>query len=522
MSISDPRKISGMSPALPLEGDELLEVLQKGVNRRMEARELQGPQGPEGKGVYELAVANGFEGSRSEWLEELKGRDGKDGRPGERGPEGLSAYEVAVAEGFDGTVSEWLIKIRGKSAFQHALDKGFEGTLDDWLDDLKGENGQDGKQGKRGPRGYDNYELAVEEGEERTREEWLADQQGRRGADGPQGPEGKSAYEIAQADGFEGSLDDWFESMRGSTGLSAYEIAVEDGFVGSRTRWLEKLKGSDGDRGPRGYEGRRGPEGRSAYQLAQDDGFDGSLREWLESLKGDKGDKGDEGPRGRPGKDGVNGTDGSDGLSAYELAVEKGFEGTIDDWLSSQAGSTLKIHHDQTTSTITELAFTGATVTVEGEKATVAVEVPEGGGSSTPVAPQRVKFDLTSNGYTGKANVVALGTSDQLAEIKATVVGGSKVKFYDVPADVNIQSITVAYNSGFNDKTDFTIEYPDPYGDTDETDMVIPVLFQYSQANPSVMQPPLKQNYRNNDGVVTLTKSGLASGDAWRWKCVLI
>lgn len=35
---------------------------------------------------------------------------------------------------------------------------------------------------------------------------------------------------------------------------------------------------------------------------------------------------------------GVPGLDGSDGLSAYELAVEAGFAGTLEDWLASLVG----------------------------------------------------------------------------------------------------------------------------------------------------------------------------------------
>ena len=41
-----------------------------------------------------------------------------------------------------------------------------------------------------------------------------------------------------------------------------------------------------------------GVEGRSAYQVALDNGFEGTEKEWLESLRGDKGDKGDRGEAG--------------------------------------------------------------------------------------------------------------------------------------------------------------------------------------------------------------------------------
>ena len=45
-------------------------------------------------------------------------------------------------------------------------------------------------------------------------------------------------------------------------------------------------------------KGDRGPKGYSAYDIAVQKGYVGTPEEWLESLKGDKGDKGDIGPKG--------------------------------------------------------------------------------------------------------------------------------------------------------------------------------------------------------------------------------
>lgn len=72
-------------------------------------------------------------------------------------------------------------------------------------------------------------------------------------------------------------------------------------------------------------------EGLSAYELAVKNGFDGTEIEWLESLKGDKGDAG---------KDGTNGDDGKDGkdaISSYKMWEEAFASGdtTLDytDWV---------------------------------------------------------------------------------------------------------------------------------------------------------------------------------------------
>jgi len=47
----------------------------------------------------------------------------------------------------------------------------------------------------------------------------------------------------------------------------------------------------------------RGPEGKSAYDLAVENGFEGTMEEWIESLKGETGPRGPEGPQGPPGQD---------------------------------------------------------------------------------------------------------------------------------------------------------------------------------------------------------------------------
>ena len=66
-------------------------------------------------------------------------------------------------------------------------------------------------------------------------------------------------------------------------------------------------------------------KGKSAYDIAVDSGFEGSEEEWLASLVG---------------ADGQTGADGENGKSAYELAVENNFEGTLSEWLDSLKGET--------------------------------------------------------------------------------------------------------------------------------------------------------------------------------------
>lgn len=93
-----------------------------------------------------------------------------------------------------------------------------------------------------------------------------------------------------------------------------------------------------------GSTGKDGEKGLSAYELAVQNGFAGTLTEWLNSLKGADGKDGVDGKdgadglNGKDGADGRNGTDGKDGLSAYEIALENGFVGTESEWLASLKG----------------------------------------------------------------------------------------------------------------------------------------------------------------------------------------
>ena len=81
-----------------------------------------------------------------------------------------------------------------------------------------------------------------------------------------------------------------------------------------------------------GANGEKGSDGKSAYQIAVEQGYQGSESDWLSSLKGDKGEKGNTGAKGNPGQD------GAEGKSAYAIAVEHGYEDSEEKWLLSLKG----------------------------------------------------------------------------------------------------------------------------------------------------------------------------------------
>ena len=62
-----------------------------------------------------------------------------------------------------------------------------------------------------------------------------------------------------------------------------------------------------------GADGEKGTDGKSAYQIAVEQGYQGSESDWLSSLKGDKGEKGDTGLQGERGEKGETGQQGEQG-----------------------------------------------------------------------------------------------------------------------------------------------------------------------------------------------------------------
>ena len=90
--------------------------------------------------------------------------------------------------------------------------------------------------------------------------------------------------------------------------------------------------GKDGVDGTNGMDGVNGAEGKSAYELAVENGFVGDLNDWLASLEGetgatgvagDKGDKGDKGDQGIQGIQGIQGETGN-GIESVELTATDG------------------------------------------------------------------------------------------------------------------------------------------------------------------------------------------------------
>ncbi len=103
-----------------------------------------------------------------------------------------------------------------------------------------------------------------------------------------------------------------------------------------------------GKDGKDGKKGMNGENGKSAYELALENGYQGTLEEWLVSIKGEHG----EVPSVKDGYWWVDGENtgvlasGKDGLSAYELYLKQNsdYKGSEDQWIADLVSGNLTNH----------------------------------------------------------------------------------------------------------------------------------------------------------------------------------
>lgn len=136
--------------------------------------------------------------------------------------------------------------------------------------------------------------------------------------------DGKSAYQIWRDSGYEGTVEEFLESLVGEPGKSTYEIWLSLGNEGSIVDFIKSIQGGKGDKGKSAYElwiaeGNEGTIadfldsliGKSAYQIWLQLGNEGSEQDFMDSLKGE---------------------------SAYQIWRNSGYEGSEEDFLESLKG----------------------------------------------------------------------------------------------------------------------------------------------------------------------------------------
>ena len=174
-------------------------------------------------------------------------------------------------------------------------------------------HGKDGNDGKNAPIiGIDLYEgiyyWTITTDDKKT---WLLDHDGNKLK--VSGVDGKTAYDLAIEKGYEGTLEEWLESLKGSNGKSAYELAVENGYSGTIEEWLESLNGTNGKDGSDGSDGEDGKDGITPILGVDSDGY------WtIDTGNGVQRLKDANGEDVKAiGQDGTDGQDGVDGNSFF-------------------------------------------------------------------------------------------------------------------------------------------------------------------------------------------------------------
>lgn len=269
------------------------------------------------------------------------------------GPEGLSAYEVAVADGFSGTISDWLLSLKGADGIGLRILGSFTNVSD--LPASGQENGDayiiqqqmyvwDGTQwsivGQVGPAGKSAYQTWLDIGNTGSQLDFIASLKGAKGDTGTQGPQGiqgpkgedgvdgknANAVSLLGSKDTEGDLPPT-GNTNGDGWLIGDHVWVWDGSAWKDLGQFQGPKGDVGPTGPQGEQGPTGPQGpqgpagqngKDNYALAVADGFEGTLTEYLASVKGEKGDTGATGPRGVQGETGPKGDTGEQGIQGPE------------------------------------------------------------------------------------------------------------------------------------------------------------------------------------------------------------
>ena len=293
------------------------------------------------------------------WIDcgRLRGAEGPKGERGDKGEKGDKGDSLT----FEDLTAEQVELIRGPRGFQG--EKGEAGETGPQGD--KGEKGDKGDAGETGPQGEKGEK--GDKGDAFKFEDFTEEQlEGLRGPEGRRGPQGLKGDDLV----FDDLTDEQKAELKGPKGdplkfedLTDEQIeAIKSEVAGPAGEKGEK--GDKGDPGEAGPQGEQGPAGAQGIQGEKGDkgdpgeagpqgpqgeiGPQGPAGEaGPAGEKGEKGDQGEVGPQGEQGIQGPAGETGpqgpageagpagADGKSAYQIAVEKGFEGDEAAWLAS-------------------------------------------------------------------------------------------------------------------------------------------------------------------------------------------
>ena len=147
---------------------------------------------------------------------------------------------------------------------------------------------------------------------------------------------GQSAYQIAVEYGFEGTVEEWLQSLNGKDGTDGTDGQTPT--IGENSNWFlgendtgkpsRGEKGEKGDSGEKGPAGANGKDGKSAYEIWKEQAGNENKteEEFLASLKGEKGEKGnpgEKGDKGDPGTTNYNDLTNKPTLNGVEISGDK-------------------------------------------------------------------------------------------------------------------------------------------------------------------------------------------------------
>ena len=152
---------------------------------------------------------------------------------------------------------------------------------------------------------------------------------------------GDSTLSYEQRKNFDTEISEMYNVLASLSNTSiVYSLSeikiLKDTYQSELDKFLESLSNIDLSSitlTPEQIANLKGENGLSAYQIAVNNGFEGSQSEWLDSLKGSNFSFED---LTQEQKDTLK---GENGLSAYQIAVNNGFEGSQSEWLDSLKGS---------------------------------------------------------------------------------------------------------------------------------------------------------------------------------------
>jgi len=129
---------------------------------------------------------------------------------------------------------------------------------------------------------------------------------------------------------------------------------------------------------------------------------------------------------------------------------------------------------------------------------------PAGAAGGAPVS----KFIELSSG--ARVRISAFGSQSDVNSVSMVLSGGNTLTISNVASSLVLHDVTISYDAGINASASFSLVYPEPHAQTDLLLTKFPIMQHFNAVG--VIQLSNSIAVANNAGVVTVSKSSLASG----------